>query len=149
MVINMFGVLSKIFGSHGDKVADAIYNGSDKLIYTNEEKADNAFKWAALQIKLRGVLEGYKIAQRFIALMVGIPFVSVFVVVTLVKIVLIFVSIFYMSGEGYDFAVVELDKIYDANAKTLGEPFGYICLFYFGGGALEGVTRTIVGNKSK
>lgn len=64
--MNIFG---KLFGS--DKVigrlTDGIYNGLDALVYTPEEKAEN-FQ------KLLKLYEPFKIAQRFLALIFGIPY---------------------------------------------------------------------------
>ena len=57
----MGGLLGKLFGSDKviGKAVDGVYNGVDKLFYTDEEKADN---WR-LAMK---VYEPFKLAQRLI-----------------------------------------------------------------------------------
>jgi len=58
-------ILGKLFGS--DKAMSGIYDGLDALVYTPEEKAKN-FQ------KLLKLYEPFKIAQRFLALIFGIPY---------------------------------------------------------------------------
>jgi len=62
-------ILGKLFGS--DKVVggvvDGVYNGVDKLVYTKEEKADNF-------ARILKLYEPFKIAQRLLALVFGVPY---------------------------------------------------------------------------
>jgi len=61
--------LGKLFGSDKTigKITDGIYNGVDKLVYTDEEKTENFHKVLKLY-------EPFKLAQRFLALTFGIPY---------------------------------------------------------------------------
>lgn len=72
----MFGIVGKIFGS--DKalsaVIDGVSNGLDKLVYTSEEKADDAAKdrasARAMVITWMESTKGQNIARRLIALLI-------------------------------------------------------------------------------
>ena len=62
-------IFERLFGSDKviGKAVDGIYNGVDKIAYTEEERADN-FR------KLLKLYEPFKIAQRFLALTLTIPY---------------------------------------------------------------------------
>lgn len=139
------GILSKLFGS--DKVIEAGMSAIDKVAYTEEEKADNNLKYQSVKIALLKAYEPFKIAQRFIALIVGIPFVSIHLALFAFKVGLLLVTVFYGGSETYDFAVKELSNMQTENNETLGEPFVWICIFYFGGGAGEGIIKHFRGIK--
>lgn len=128
------GVFGKIFGS--DKVIDAAKAGIDKTFFTPEERAEH-FK------ELLQAYEAFKIAQRYLALIVGIPFVSVFVLTVLIRCI---VGFFPPCGEVGGCISSNLllisNQIATDNQQTLGEPFSIIMFFYFGGGALEGIIRS-------
>lgn len=106
-------MLGKLFGSDKvvGKAVDGVYNGIDKLFYTDEEKKDN-FK---ILLKL---YEPFKIAQRFLSLIFGIPYAIAWFIT--------FVASFYRDV--------------DAQMTLLGGDMGMIVLviigFYFAGGAI-------------
>ena len=139
------GVLSKLFGT--DKVIDAGISAIDKAVYTEEEKAENHIKVAGIKIDLLKAYEPFKLAQRLIALMVGIPFVLIHIIIFLVQMILLLVTIFWGGSEGYDFAMTQLDIMVTRNNETLGEPFAWIVGFYFFGGAGEGIVKRLRGVK--
>ena len=114
------GILSKLFGS--DKVVggvvDGIYNGVDKLVYTEEEKSDNF-------ARILKLYEPFKIAQRLLALIFGIPYAIGWMAT--------FVASFYVEDV-------------DAQLELLGGDMGNIVLaivgFYFLGGAMTGALKS-------
>lgn len=134
------GFWSKLFGSENvvNKAVDGIYNGTDAVFYTDEEKAANFNRVLDLKTKMLRAYEPFKIAQRFIALFTGIPFVTIHVIVVLAWIVSIFTI---GSSDAYKFVFDQLKLVAEWNNATLGEPFGYIVIFYFLGGAAEGTLR--------
>ena len=138
------GILSKLFGS--DKVIDAGMSAIDKIAYTDEEKADNNLKFQNVKVALLKAYEPFKIAQRFIALIVGIPFVVIHAIIFLAKLIILITASYY-GTEFYDFAITQLSKMATENNETLGEPFVWICIFYFGGGAGEGIIKHFRGVK--
>lgn len=107
------GILAKIFGS--DTVINSGVKMIDNAFFTKEEKAGHF-------VHLLRAYAPFKIAQRFMAIIVGVPFVLLHILAG----VLIACSI--ESG-----AVLA-----EWNNATLGQPFSIILLFYFGGGMLEG-----------
>ena len=130
--MNLF---AKLFGSN-DLVKAAIDTG-DALIYTKEEKAVG-FE------KLLKLYEPFKIAQRFLALMVGIPFVSIHLIC----------SISWLACAGlieqqnrYILVADRIGSIMQYNNDALFAPFCIIIGFYFGGGATEGIIRELSAKK--
>lgn len=141
------GLWANLFGSSKvvDTVVDGVYNGVDKAFYTDEEKAENNLKKADLKIKMLKAYEPFKMAQRFIALMTGVPFVLIHVIACLSWIV----AAFLIDDKTHFINIMErLSDVATVNNNTLGEPFVWICIFYFGGGAAEGGIKAFA-NKSK
>lgn len=75
-------LLSSIFGNSdtANKVAEGIYNGVDKLVFTDEEKADASREGFKLWIEYQKATQPQNIARRLIALLI----VSVWAVLVLV-----------------------------------------------------------------
>jgi hypothetical protein len=137
-------LLSKLFGS--DEVIDAGMSAIDKAVFTEEEKADYKIKFAGVKVDLLEAYKPFKLAQRLLALIVGIPFVIIHVIIFLIQICLLLFAINYGS-ETYDFAMTQLDLMVQRNNQTLGEPFAWIVGFYFFGGAGEGIAKKLRGIK--
>lgn len=111
-------IWGKLFGS--DKViggvVDGVYNGVDKLAFTTEEKAEYFHKMLKLY-------EPFKIAQRLLACIFGIPYAFAWTVTFLVS---------------FFFPVETQLKLLSGDIATI---VGVIVGFYFGGGAIEGIVR--------
>ena len=122
------GWLGKLFAS--DELVDSAVSGVDKVIFTQEEKADYLLQFLK-------AYEPFKIAQRFLALMVGIPYVALWVLSALMLIGSIFFTDLYWQDKLLNMSVTLAEK----NNETLGNPFAIILAFYFGGGMLEGAIR--------
>lgn len=113
----MWGIFSKIFGS--SKVIDNSMSAIDKVFYTDEEKAEN-------KAHLLKLYEPFKLAQRLLALTFAIPFVLTFLMAAIG---------FYCFGVDQEKALTVMKW----NIDTLGEPVFWIMVFYFAGGASEGL----------
>lgn len=136
------GVLSKLFGS--DKVIDAGISGIDKAFYTKEERAEDELTKIGYKMAFMKLYEPFKVAQRFVALIVGIPFVSVHIVIMIAWVL----SIYLITGEDrYTFVTAQLNLMQEANNQVLGEPFMWIVIFYFAGGAGEGLISKYMSRK--
>ena len=111
-------LLGKLFGSDKviGKLTDGIYNGIDAMVYTPEEKADN-FR------KLLTLYEPFKIAQRFLALIFGIPYAVAWLVS------------FAMSF------FVDITFQLQLLSGTMGQIVLAIIAFYFLGGTLSGFKK--------
>lgn len=129
------GIWGKIFGADDviEKAADGIYNGIDKLVYTDEEKADMRLKAAEQFLKLLKAYEPFKLAQRLLALIIAIPYVAVWLVSAI-----LFVWGALTQGD-FGTHIIEVSKqLAELNNETLREPLAIILAFYFTGGMLEG-----------
>lgn len=107
-------ILSKLFGS--DKVIDAGINGIDKIAFTAEEKAEH-------KLLLLKAYEPFKIAQRFLALIFGIPYAAAWVVT-------FFASFF-----------IDVTKQLELLSGDMGLAVALILGFYFGGGMAESIFK--------
>lgn len=136
------GVFAKLFGS--EKIIDAGISGIDKAFYTAEEKSEDDLKRIALKMQFMKLYEPFKIAQRYLALMTGIPFVSLHVIVAVNWILAVWLV---ADKVRYEFVTDQLHIIAEMNNTTLGEPFAIILFFYFLGGAGEGIVNKLMGKK--
>ncbi len=117
--MNIFG---RLFGS--DKVIDGAISGIDKAFYTKEEQAESLERRIALKVKLLQAYEAFKIAQRFLAMLYGIPYVSAWFIT--------FAASFFVDVERQMDYLVNSDMAM-ANLIILG--------FYFLGGAGESIMK--------
>ena len=123
------GIWASLFSSPSvvKKAADGIYNGVDAAIYTDQEKAAG----------FMGMLKGYepfKIAQRLLMLVIWIPFVVIFLLCAGM-----YVTAGFMEMDQGAILTNAAMALADMNINTLGTPATLSSVFYFGGGALEGV----------
>lgn len=127
------GVFSRLFGTDDTikKVAGGIIDGVDAVVFTPEEKAENF-------LSLLKAYEPFKLAQRLLALIMGIPYVIVWMLSALMLVVSAFLDPAYgkQIAEG-------ANTLAELNNATLGQPVAIILAFYFGGGALEGLVRAV------
>ena len=139
------GIFSKIFGS--DKVIDGGFDLVDKAFYTKEEKAEDHLKKSNIKIGILKAYEAFKVAQRFLAVLVGLTYVGIHVILFLMWCVIFLTTIYIGGSENYDFAITQLDMMFDKNNQAFGTPFSWIVGFYFFGGATEGVVKQLRGIK--
>ena len=120
----MFKILGKIFNP--EKLVNNVVSGIDKAILTNEEKID----YMKEMLKL---YEPYKLAQRYISLIITIPFMLMFLVGGVLWVYL------YFTHENKN-DVYELWHYMD---EVVGTEFKLIIGFYFAGGVLEGTVKKL------
>jgi hypothetical protein len=132
--------LGRLFGSDNaiKKAADGIYNGVDQAFFTNQEKAQHF-------LDLLKAYEPFKLAQRFLALTVTVPYVLTW----LLSALMLFISAFVDPEAGK--RIEESARVLgELNNDTLGVPVSLVLAFYFGGGAVEGVVSRMAGrNKTE
>jgi len=119
------GLFSRLFGD--DSVIDAGINGIDKAFYTDEEKDENNIIKTELKAVVLKAYEPFKIAQRLMMLVVGIPYVLCFIGA--------FIGSFWVDTTAQ---MQMLDG-------RIGAVFEGIALFYFGGGLIEGGIKAFKG----
>lgn len=123
----MIKTLGKLFSS--EKVVDDISSGVDKMIYTKEEKADNFNT-------LLGLYTPFKLTQRYLAIIFCVPYALAMVLIMLCS------SAVFVAGFFYPNTSPMWDNVNNMMDLMSGD-YGTICItiavFYFGGGALEGV----------
>lgn len=110
----------KLFGS--DSVVQAGIDGIDKIVYTDEEKVDN-------KLLLLRAYEPFKLAQRFLMLIVGIPYMLCWLITFLLS---------FFTSIDMESQIALLDG-------RIGDVFLIIAGFYFGGGLVEGGIKAIKG----
>lgn len=125
------GLMSLFTPDTANKAVDGIYNGIDKAIYTEEEKAEMTQKQIETKLKMLPLFEPYKLAQRYIAI------ISI-------------VNIFFAFWFGSFLIFMEMDQKLDkfiqlSDVFNLGWVLLAIIGWYFTNGALNG----IVGKKKE
>lgn len=129
------GIFSALFSKESvvEKGVDALKSAGDKMFFTEEEKSD----WFLAVMK---AYEPFKLAQRYLMLIVGIPYVTITVstiLVTLISLLFVFPTI--VDGQLQPTPMMFACKwILSVLYENLGWPFLAIVSFYFGGGMLEG-----------
>lgn len=115
--------LSGLFSSTSviDKTTDALISSGDKLVYTDEEKADMKLKLGEFHIKLLTAYEPFKIAQRILAIWFSLLFGISFLIAL------------FLAINGKDITAV-LETV---SSFSLGTIVLAIVVFYFGGGTIE------------
>jgi len=119
----MFSILAKIFGN-----GDVIKSGLELIDDIHTSTEEEIIAKTKAKTDLLSAYAPFKIAQRYLAVMFTVTFLSCFVLVLGMT----------LYGEG-DIASVKaiLGDFY------IGEIMLTIVLFYFGGGAFEGVTEKL------
>ena len=110
-------IWTQLFGSDNvvNKVAAGVYDGLDAVVYTAEEKVENRKAFLKLY-------EPFKIAQRFLALIFGIPYAIAWFIT--------FLSSFSSNDISPQLALL---------SGTMGEIVLAIIAFYFLGGVINGL----------
>lgn len=98
-----------------ETVADGIYNGIDKIFYTEEEKAEASTRGFELFVKYQEATQPQNVARRLIAVQV-------------VAVWLLFVVI---AGLGIVFGFDYKKELIDFIANVLNWPFMAIMTFYY------------------
>ena len=124
----MRNIVGKLFGT--DKVIDSAIKGIDAAFYTEEEKAKGLERRMNLKTQLLDAYRPFKIAQRFLAIIYGVPYVSAWIGT--------FLASFFIDVDKQYAMLIESDLAL-ANLIILG--------FYFAGGFGESVFKFKGGSK--
>ena len=114
----MIGVISKMLGS-----GDVIKKGMELIDDMHTSTEEEIVAKSKAKIDLMNAYAPFKLAQRYLALMFGLTFLSSYVLVLAMTI----------SGHGDPEAVTKVMEQFSINYAML-----IILGFYFGGGAVEG-----------
>ena len=124
-------LFAAIFGTadHTKTVLDASVAGIDKLFYTDEEKAENAGRFADWYLRYLAATQPQNLARRLIALVVVLLWSSL---------IIAGVVLWKLDREYSNF-------IFETLLSVVAEPFLLIMGFYYG----AHVVRAWVGNDKK
>ena len=131
------GILARIFGTDEiiGKAADGVIAGADAMVLTDEERV-------RYHLEFLRAYEPFKLAQRLLAMTVGVPYVAIWVISALLYTGSILVDPCppdkQCKARQIETASKELATM---NNDTLGLPFAIILGFYFAGGAVEGIVE--------
>lgn len=139
-------------GNTLEKTTDAIIATGDKLVFTDEEKADFNFKLRELHIRTLEAYHPFKITQRFLAIWYSFLFGIAFLVgmgVAVFNMIAIYKQT--LSGVAKEKIVtVPLDPLLNVvGAFGLGGIVLAIVIFYFGGGSIESFKNTFMNRGVK
>lgn len=119
------GILGTIFGSN--KIMDGIIKGVDAMVYTEEEKKENHKTFLKLY-------EPFKLGQRCLALTFAPPFALFHFCIYTSRVIM-------WDNEPYQSAAASIQT-------EMNQSFGLIVElvvgFYFGGGAAEGIIKSLI-----
>ena len=122
--------LASVFGGTAviDTALDGVYNGVDKLIYTEEEKADFLVKRMDQHTTMLKAYEPFKLIQRGLAIAVT----CMFAFILIVQVVLVVLSIWFSD------ILVTLEVLNSLEVvSTIGYSFLAIMSLYFTGGVVN------------
>ena len=134
------GLWSNIFGgtSTVSKATDALISAGDKLIYTEEEKADMNYKATKLHIELLQATHPFKLTQRVLAFYYSFLYGIGFIIGLTMTVFNIVVK--YKNNNAKQLDVTQLFDL--IGAFSVGGIALAIVVFYFGGGSIESLKRT-------
>ena len=129
-------ILGAILGSK--KVMKAGADAIDALHVSGEERAGIKQAFLALY-------EPYKRAQRWLMMLIAIPCVSMHVALFGFWLY----SLKTMTAiKDYKFIVGQIQEMVSFNNMALGEPLGWIVMFYYAGGATEGAIKQFINKRA-
>ena len=147
--MGVFDILGRVFATPKsiEKTMDAVIATGDKLIYTQEEKADSAKLMADWYIRYLEATQPQAIARRLIAFLISVLWSAMIIAAVVAGVwtgdygsIAILAGgdpsgdLAATSGAGFLFAI--LDRI-------INEPFTAVVIFYFGGHYLTQALREI------
>lgn len=144
---NFFG---RLFGSEKalERTVDGVYNGLDKLIFTDEERSNAAAKERsearAMIVDWMKNTQGQNLSRRIIALSIAFTWLSQFIFSQVVSMVSVFVD----SGPGKD-NLKEVIAILDNGGEKLSDPVMLILAFYFASPYMSSIAGAVVNNFKK
>lgn len=139
--MGFFTTIKNIFSADG--VVESVSKGVDKAFYTKEEKAEGFERMLQLYTP-------FKLAQRYIALSLLFLLGASWLLACIVRLGGNMLGTpIELDGEIIKWWMDDSAWIATNSLSMFGEPFFYSVVFYFGGGAGEGVVRGIIEGKGK
>lgn len=129
------GFFGRLFGTQaaGEKLIDGMASAADKLIYTGEERADDAAKARSegMQVYMKWLesTSGSRLARRMLAAIVTVPWALEQLTALGFDVLSIWWGGIDANTNGF---IIASDKIF-AHANSNNELVGVVLLFYFGG----------------
>ncbi len=121
---------TKLFGAN--EIVEFTRDGIDAVIFTPEERSRH-------YIEVLKFIEPFKVAQRWIAVLVIAPYAFVWLMAAFILIAAVFVE----PGTKTDQLIAISSQLAEHNNDNLGVPTAIILAFYFAGGAFEGIIARI------
>lgn len=147
----MFGIggfLGKVFGT--DKalagVVDGVSNGLDKLIYTDEEKAEDKAKATTearqMVVDWMRATQGQNLARRLIALSITAVWLSMYLLAVLMNMVAVFTN---NEGVLTSDKLGEVSTIATNSAMDMNPAVMLILAFYFAAPHMGDIAKAAIG----
>jgi len=133
-------------GNTLEKGVDAIISAGDKLVYTDEEKAEMKHKHMNIHIKMLEAYHPFKVTQRILAMWFSFLFGISFLTGLGISITNIYIK--FKTPKGEDLILLDMQPLIDIVSS-----FGLFIIvltivgFYFGGGTIESFKNTLRGKK--
>ena len=139
----MFGigaVLGKVFGTEKalTSIVDGVSSGLDKLVYTSEEKADDASAERSearrMVIEWMAATKGQNLARRIIALSVVFVWLFNYILSGLFSIIAVWFQPLrdkLLEGDIYTNPLIQTSDILKTSANDMAQPVMLILAFYF------------------
>lgn len=126
------------------KGVDALISAGDKLVYTDEEKADMKQQVTKLHIELLQASHPFKVTQRILALWYSFLFGIAFISGLILSLINTYIKFkFIPTKEVLEPTLLDMsDLLTSVQAFGLGGIVLAIVVFYFGGGSIESFKRT-------
>ena len=125
-------------GNTIEKATDAVISAGDKLVYTQEEKADMNLKLKEFHIRTLEAYHPFKVTQRFLAIWYSFLFGMAFLIGLGVAVINM-----YLKYENAETILIDMTPLLDViGAFGLGGIVMAIVIFYFGGGSIESFKNT-------
>ena len=144
----MFGFLGKIFGTEKalGSIVDGVSSGLDKLIYTDEEKADDAkadrSEARKMVVAWMASTQGQNLARRLIALSITGVWLGLYAVGVIASMASVFVN---NGGVVTSIKVAQVGQIAKSSASEMDSAVMLILSFYFAAPYAGEIVKKIVG----
>jgi hypothetical protein len=146
------GFFGKLFGSEKalSGIVDGVTNGLDKLVYTDEEKADSA---AADRSEARKMVvgwmqatQGQNLSRRLIALSITGVWLGMYLISVLCAMIAVFVN---NSGTVTAAKLLEVGTIAKNSSMDMNPAVMLILAFYFAAPHMSGIAKAVTEKLTK
>lgn len=141
------GFFGRLFGTEKalEGIVNGVSSGIDKLVYTSEEKADDAAKERAeargMVVRWLEATQGQNLARRTIALAITAIWLGDFVAMQICGCVAVF-----LRDPG---TITALGRVFQEGMEYISSPVMLILAFYFAAPQMGDIARAVVAKMSK